>query len=325
MAFSPIRQAAQGFSRAATVGTLAVAGAFFGGYWLTRYLRPRYSPLVLNGAVVVITGASSGIGKAYAEAFAKRGARLVLVARRADVLDAVRREVEPYAAEVLVVPADITSEAARETVIRAALERFGRINILINNAGLAMGGPLELHDPAQIEATILLNLTAAIALARLALPSMLDRGRGTVINVSSIAGRFLTPGYTVYGATKSGLLAFSDALRRELHGTGVEVLSVLPGYTKTPMVPPAIRADLERNGFPLFEPGEVAEQTIKALLDGQNEVFITGPLIRAAAYLDRRYPNLTSLLLTVYNSPMFIDLLRREAETPIGPIHNTDR
>jgi short-subunit dehydrogenase len=302
------------FGKLSSVAVIGGVAAFFGGYWLVRYLRPRYSPMVLNGAVVVITGASSGIGRAYAEAFARRGAKLVLVARRAELLEEVRKEIEPYAAEVLLFPGDITDDATRAEIIRQTLAKFGRIGILINNAGQTISGPLDTYEPQRIEEIANVNFTAALSLTRYVLPSMLTRRRGIIVNVAAIGGRFAGIGYSVYSATKHGLLGFSDALRRDLYGTGVEVISVLPGYTDTAMVPRHLIEAMPKMGIPVFSPQEVAEATIKGILNGQSEVFIAGLVLRAGAYLDRRYPNLTSVLLQMVNSPQMIHLLRERDE-----------
>jgi short-subunit dehydrogenase len=302
------------FGILSSLAVLGVGTAFFGGWWLVRYLRPRYSPMVLNGAVVVITGASSGIGRAYAMAFARRGAKLVLVARRGELLEELRREIEPYAAEVLIIPADIAQEAARADIIRQTVDRFGRIGILINNAGQVLHGPLETYEPHKIEELVQVNLTAAMALTRHAIPSMLTRRRGIVVNVASVSGRVASIGYSVYAASKHGLLGFSDALRRDLYGTGVEVLSVLPGYTRTEMNNDKFLNYVQNIGMSIFEADEVAEATIKAILNGQHEVFIAGPALRVMAYMDRRYPNLTSVLMQAINSPMNIHRLRHQQD-----------
>lgn len=310
-----MRRLIKAFGSLSSLAVLGGAGAFFGGYWLVRYLRPRFSPLVLNGAVVIVTGASSGIGRAYAEAFARRGAKLVLVARRGDLLESLRKEIEPYAAEVLVIAADLADEDARQAVITQTIARFGRVSVLINNAGQLINGPLETYDPAKMEQVVTVNLTAAMSLTRHALPAMLTRGRGVIINVSSIAGRAFGTGYSVYSATKSGLLAFGEVIRRDVHGTGVQVISVLPGYVRTEMVAAdGMTAQFLRDGGSLIEPSEVAEATIKALLNNQNEVLIASPLLRMAAYLDRRYPNLTTLIMQTMNSPERIHASRGDKE-----------
>lgn len=309
-----MRRLINAFGKLSSLAVVGIAGGAFGGYWLVRYLRPRYSPMVLNGAVVLITGASAGIGRAYAEAFGRRGAKVVLVARREALLDDLRREIEPYASEVLVITADLSREADREAVIRSTLERFGRINILINNAGVVLTGPLETNSREAIQNLVAVNLTAAIDLTRLALPAMLNRGRGIIVNVASVAGRVAAPGYAVYGAGKSGLLSFSEILRRDLHGTGVQVLSVLPGYTRTAMSPEATQRHMQSLGLSVFDPSDVAEATIRAILNGQNEVFIAGPILRLLAYLDRRYPNLTALILQAFNTPRHIEEVRKESE-----------
>ncbi len=198
-------------------------------------------PLDLRGRVVLISGASSGIGRAAAHAFAAQGAAVALLARRTDALAAVEAELAPYAVETLVVPADVTIDAEVERAVSAVQARFGRIDVLVNNAGLSYGGRLEELDPARLRALGEVNLYGPLRLARAVIPLMMRQGTragdfaGHIVNVSSVAGVLLAPGMSVYGGTRRGIIAFSTALRRELDGTGIRVSTVLPTFTNTPM------------------------------------------------------------------------------------------
>ncbi|PJF37145.1 MAG: oxidoreductase [Candidatus Thermofonsia Clade 1 bacterium] len=285
------------------------SAASVAAYWLVRYLRPEHSPLVLKQAVVIITGASAGIGRAYALAFARRGARVVLAARRADLLEAVRAEIATYAADVLCVPTDVNDDAQLERLVRTTLERYGRIDILINNAGVVMQGMLHNHDPQRVRAMVNTNLAAAINLTRLCLPSMLAQRSGTILNISSVGGAVPNATTPAYTATKAGLNAFSSALRRQLEGTGVRVVTVLPAYTDTDMLSPVIQDYVRNLGFTVDTPYYVAEHTIDALLKGEQEIWFGGFTTRAVAWLERHVPFLSTLLQRWLITPEVIAMM----------------
>jgi short-subunit dehydrogenase len=179
--------------------------------------------LRIHGKVVLITGASSGIGAACADAFAQRGALLSLTSRTA-----IERP------GVLHTPGDITDPTARARIVAATLERYGRIDILINNA--AQGNYHSAHTTSEAETRALfdVNLVAPLALANLVIPHMRQARSGVIVNIGSIAGYVTLPWLTLYSATKSALAAATDGLRMELKGTGVHFISVCPGYVKTP-------------------------------------------------------------------------------------------
>lgn len=272
------------------------SGVLGGGlYWFIRYLRPQHSTLVLNEKVTLITGASSGIGRALAYAFARRGARVALTARREERLEAVRREIEPYTSDVLVIPADLTDEAQLEQVISRVLETFGRIDILVNNAGLTHSGPLQSLDPKMIEQVLRLDLWAAIRLTQLALPHMFAQKEGYVLNVGSGLSRIALPMMTSYVAAKQGLAGFGDALRRELMGTGVHLTHVMPTWTQTEMLGADSEALLRQSGFQVDTPDVVAEQAILALVQGKNEVVLGGWLPQLGTWTERHFPLLVTL------------------------------
>lgn len=288
------------------------AGTLAGGvYWLIRYLRPQHSILVLNEKVVLVTGASAGIGRALALAFARRGARLVLVARNVERLEAVRREIEPYTADILIVPADLTDEAQLQQVIEQTLAHFGRIDVLVNNAGILLGGPLQEQNPVQIEQLLRLNLWVIIRLSQLVLPHMLSRRDGYILIVGSGLGRNAAPFVTTYVASKFGLSAFTDALRRELDRTGVHLTLVQPSWTDTETILPEVAATLRHYGFRIEHPDYVAERAIQGLVRGENEVIMGGLLPILAVYTERYAPFLLRIYWRLRLTPEWRDAMSK--------------
>ncbi len=186
--------------------------------------------------VALITGASSGIGKATAHAFAAAGAAVVLAARRADLLEQVKAELAAYGKPVLAVPTDIVQEADLQTLRQSIADAFGRLDVLVNNAGLSLGGPLQESDANAIHSMVELNVYATIRVTQVFLPQMLALRQGHIVNISSVAGLIHSPGQAAYAATRGAVIDFSHALRRELAGSGVRVSVVLPGWTRTPMI-----------------------------------------------------------------------------------------
>jgi short-subunit dehydrogenase len=187
----------------------------------------------LRGRVVVLTGASAGIGRDTAVRLAARGATVVGAARDLARLEALAAEtpgVEP-------VRCDVGVAADREALVAGVLERHGRIDALVNNAGLGWQGLVEDMPLERVEYLYAVNVVGLIDLCRLALPSMLAAGRGDVVNVSSMAGWVSAPPFSVYCSTKSAVNGFTDALRREVRGRGVRVHLVLPGPIRTEWLP----------------------------------------------------------------------------------------
>jgi short-subunit dehydrogenase len=181
----------------------------------------------IEGKVALITGASEGIGAACAAALGKRGARLVLTARRRERLE------QAGGRDALVVAGDITDEATRQRVVAAAMERFGAIDILINNAGAGLYARTWETSPKQARALFELNFLAPLDLVRLVVPHMRARRSGYIVNIGSIAGKVTLPWLPVYSASKSALGALSDALRMELMPDGIHTMTVCPGYVIT--------------------------------------------------------------------------------------------
>jgi uncharacterized protein len=182
----------------------------------------------------VVTGASSGIGREIARQLARRGHGLTLVARREDRLCTLADELTAaHGARVDTVPADLTDQAAREGVLRTVDDRGLTVAVLVNAAGLSTVGPVHRNDPAAELAMIRTDVEALAHLCSLVLPGMVERGAGAVLNVASTAGFQPMPGQAGYSASKAFVIAYSQALRGELRGTGVTVTVLCPGPVDT--------------------------------------------------------------------------------------------
>lgn len=188
----------------------------------------------LKDKVVLITGASSGFGEDAARLFAKEGCRVVLTARRLDRLQMLAAEIQNAGGEALAIPVDVTERAEIDVMVQTALDLYGRIDILFNNAGFGSVNWLEKFNPERnIETLIRVNLIGSMLVTRAVLPHMLKRRQGHIINMVSVGGLIAAPTITSYSASKYGLRAFTDALRREVSPFGIKVSGIYPGPAKT--------------------------------------------------------------------------------------------
>ncbi|HZD18729.1 MAG TPA: SDR family oxidoreductase [Actinomycetota bacterium] len=211
----------------------------------------------LRGAVVVVTGASSGFGELAAIRFARAGAAVVLAARRLERLEAIAAWIERRGGRALPARCDVTDPSSLAALHDRVEGEHGRCDVLVNNAGVAGGGAFELQEEPDIERVVRTNLLGVLHGTRLFLPGMLERGRGHVVNVASLAGRFAIPGSAVYGATKHAVVAFGEALHHEVADRGVLVTSVNPGLSRTEGFP--------QTGVPsafLLDPDRVAKVVV---------------------------------------------------------------
>ena len=190
----------------------------------------------IQGKVVIVTGASSGIGEATALEFGREGARVVLAARRVNRLEALAQEIHALGtgAETLVVESDLSKLEDIQSLIDQTITRFGRIDVLVNNAGFGRLDWLENLDPVKdIEAQFDVNVLGVVHTTRQALPVMIKQRSGHIINMGSMASLVATPTYTIYAASKHAVHGFSEALRREVKPWGIDVSMIYPGGVKT--------------------------------------------------------------------------------------------
>ncbi len=234
------------------------------------------------GGWAVVTGASSGLGALFAEQLAAEGFPLVLTARRKDRLDELATRLgKEHGVETVVVPLDLGEPGATSDLVEAIGER--EIGMVVANAGFGFSGRFEDQELATYERMIQLNCTAPTALCHALIPAMRTRGKGGVIIVSSVAGHQPTPFFAVYGATKAFDLMLAEALWDELRGTGVDVVGLCPGGTRTEFADNAHMLDVSG-----MEPGPVVAAALRRL--GRGPSIITGFSNLIAGSLHRFLP-----------------------------------
>jgi short-subunit dehydrogenase len=227
----------------------------------------------LKGKRALVTGASRGIGVYIARVLAKEGIELVLSARDTAKLESVASECRGLGVSVAVIAADVSRAADRMSMLSEA----GRIDILINNAGIEIPKALSDQTAEQVRAQIETNLIAPIELTRAALPAMLERKSGVIVNISSMSGKGATPFNSVYAATKHGLNGFTSSLRAEIHGSGVHVGVVCPGFVseagmwvKSNLTAPAAMKEVS--------PDQVARAVLRVIRGAPEELVAPGPM-----------------------------------------------
>jgi NADP-dependent 3-hydroxy acid dehydrogenase YdfG len=219
----------------------------------------------LQGRVAIVTGATSGIGEATAVALAGAGARVALAGRREDRLEQLAGRLEG----ALALPADVTDEDQARGVVERTKEELGRVDVLVNNAGVMLLGPIEGADTEDWRRMVSVNLLGLFYCTHAALPIMREQGSGDIVNVSSVAGRRATSFSGVYNATKFGVVGFSEALRQETVGSGIRVIVIEPGAVKTELISqitnPMVREAAEKFIADMDEPLE-SEDIARAIL-----------------------------------------------------------
>lgn len=239
----------------------------------------------LNGATAIVTGGSRGIGPYIAEALAAKGAKVALVARSERELEANARRLAESGAEVVAFPADITSARERHELIRAVERRLGPTDVLVNNAGGDLQREFHNLTEDEIEGVLELNLTSAVVLTRLVLPGMLERQRGHVVNVSSMAGRVSFPHSEAYAAAKDGLIAFTRVLRADYRARGVSGSTLILGAVGEAGIGArtAEEVGLKLPPVGLASPAKIAKLAIRAIRSDKAELAVLpgpGKLLR---------------------------------------------
>jgi short-subunit dehydrogenase len=187
----------------------------------------------LQGAAVIVTGASAGIGRETALAFARRGSNVVLAARREERLRELAARIERIGVETLVMRTDVGRSDDVERMVRGTIERFGRIDVLVNNAGFGFSGTIEETTEADMRELMDVNYMGAFNATRAVLPHMRRQRRGHIVNVASVVGKLAFPFHGAYSATKFAMIGMTESLRGELDGSGITATVVLPGSTRT--------------------------------------------------------------------------------------------
>ena len=246
---------------------------------------------VNKGDVAIVTGASRGLGVFIARALAERGMRLVLAARSQQLLTALADDLQSLGVEVLTVATDVADTDALPKLVDLAMQRFGRIDVLVNNAGFANTLPYDHVEITDIQQMIAVNLTAPMLLTRLVMPHMLTAGRGYIVNIASLAGVLPTPYEELYTATKHGLVGFTRSLRASAADKGwpIGASVICPGFmddagiyedfkTKYGVTAPAALGSVSA--------GRLGQEIIRAIENNLPDVFVTkGPVRISSALL----------------------------------------
>ena len=239
----------------------------------------------LNGRVVAITGASSGIGEATAELVAERGGAVALGARRKDRIDALAEQISSAGGTAVAIETDVTDEASANAFIRGAAEQLGGLDALVNNAGLMLLGPIEGANTEDWRRMVEVNCLGLLYCTQEAIPLLRERGGGHIVNVSSVAGRQARAGVGAYNLTKFGVTGFTEALRQEGVASNIRVSSVEPGFVdtelemhNTPEIREVLRQRYENTGK-ILESQDIAN-AIVYVIEQPEHVAINQVLVR---------------------------------------------
>jgi short-subunit dehydrogenase len=252
----------------------------------------------IDGARTLVTGASSGIGREIALALARRGARLVLTARREDRLLALADEIEGLGHRAYLVAGDITDDALRQGVLDVVRTEFGALDLLVNNAGVGAIGPFAEADDQRLRQVMEVNFFAPAALLRSSI-SLLQAGvRPMIVNVSSVLGHRAVPYKSEYCASKFALHGLSDAIRAEFTRLGIDVLLVSPSTTRTEFFDSVLESNAELPWLALggMRAAAVANKAVRAIRRGRHEIILT-PGGKLLVWFDRLCPPIVNRLV----------------------------
>jgi len=249
-----------------------------------------------SNKVVVITGASSGIGEAAAMEFAKRKSSVVLVARRKENLESVAKKLAKYGSEILICQCDVSKWQKVEQMSKTVLDKFGRIDILVNNAGFAIYGSVLELKIEEIESQMETNYFGMAYCTKAFLPKMLEQKAGHIVNVASVAGSFGLPGIASYCASKFAMLGFSEGLHHELKGTGVGITVVSPIMVRTNFFDHPSFKSMPKYSPTSLSSKTVAKAIVKASTSPRLEIIVP-PYVRGAVWLKHTIPYLINPIL----------------------------
>src|SRR5918994_2040432 len=213
--------------------SVAAAGIAFGMGLAARVAPARKAEADLRGAVALITGGSRGLGLALSRELAQQGCRVAICARDESELEAARIDLQQFGAEVLAIPCDVSDQAQVAAMVERVTQHYGRIDILINNAGIIVVAPVETLTRADFERVMDINFWGVLNPTLEVLPGMRTRGAGRIVNITSIGGKISVPHLLPYNCAKFAAVGFSEGLRAELADTGISVTTVVPSLMRT--------------------------------------------------------------------------------------------
>lgn len=246
--------------------------------------------------VVVITGGSSGIGEASAMQFAKKGSKIVLVARNSEKLQQVAKILSNFNTEILSYQCDVSDKSQVKKMTQEVLEKFGRIDVLVNNAGFAIYGSISELTIEEIESQMKTNYFGMVYCVKNFLPSMLEQKSGHIVNVASVAASFGLPGIASYCASKFAMLGFSEGLQHELKGTGVGVTVVSPIMVRTNFFDHPSFEKMPKYSPTSLSPETVAKAVMKAASSSRLEIIVPS-VVRGAVWVKHTFPYLINPIL----------------------------
>ncbi len=328
------RMALLGAAGAAAAGVgvaLAGLGVGLAGVALWRRLGLRREQV--RGQVVLITGSSRGLGLALAQEFASLGARLVICARDASELELARAQLARTGAEVLAVPCDLTVSSEVDRLVRQARERFGRIDILINNAGVIQVGPLSAQTLTDFQEAMDVMFWGVVYPTLAVLPEMLARRGGRIANITSIGGKVAVPHLLPYDCAKFAAVGFSEGLRAELARDGIKVTTVVPGLMRTGSHLNAYFKGNNQSEYTWFSLGatlpavsmdahRAARKIVRAVRAGRAEIILS-PQANLLAMFHGLFPGTTADILGLVNRALPTGSAQerhtgKESETPVS-------
>ena len=288
--------------------SLSALGVLAGGALLYRALKQRYG---FEDKVVLITGGSRGLGLVLARELADRGAKIAICARDRDELQRAKEDLESRGAEVFDAMCDMRVQGEVERMITDVRSRFGRIDVLVNNAGVIQVGPLNAQTQEDFEEAMRIHFWGPFYAMRAVLPEMRQRGEGRIVNISSIGGKIAVPHLVPYCASKFALAGLSSGMQTELAKDGVFVTTVYPGLMRTGSHINAFFKGQNEKEFALFSIANgspftsvsaesAARQIADATARGKAELVIS-PQAKAAVKINALFPNVTSAILAATN------------------------
>jgi short-subunit dehydrogenase len=312
------------------IAALAGTAAIVGGAVAARALRKRREQAAargLHGQVAAITGGSRGLGLLLARELARHGCKLAICARDQRELDRAERDLRGRGAEVVTVVCDVADRRQAEGFVATVTERYGRVDLLVNNAGIIQVGPVRSLDAASFEDAMGVMFFGALYPTLAVLPQMRARGQGRIVNITSIGGKLSVPHLLPYNAAKFAAVGFSEGLHAEVAPDGVSVTTVVPGLMRTGSHLNALFAGDQEAEFAWFALGtslplvsmdaeRAAQRIVSAAARGRTEVILT-PQARLGARMQTLFPSATARVVSLAGRLLPSDH-RREGAARVG-------